>query len=98
MKIHQHIAGHMTKMSALPIYGKSTLKIFFPGITGPILMKLCMKHQRPKPFFICANYEPGLTLTYFKAWSNFANWGFTWENMTMMYSLEIIASCDLDFG
>ena len=29
MKIHQHNAGHMTKMAAMPIYGKNTLKIFF---------------------------------------------------------------------
>ena len=67
MKIHQHNAGHMTKMAAMPIYGKNTLKIFFRGTTGPILIKLCMKHQRPKPFIICENYDPGLTLTYFTA-------------------------------
>ena len=72
MKIHQHIAGHMTKMAALPICGKNTFKIFFPGTTGPILMKLCNKHQRPKPFIIYAKYDPGLTLTYFMAWSNSA--------------------------
>ena len=76
MKIHQHFAGHMTKMAA----------------TGQILMKPCMKHQRPKPFIICANYDPGLTLTSFMARSNFATWAFTWENVTMMDSLEIISS------
>ena len=72
MKIYQHFAGHMTKMDAMSIYGKNTLTIFFPGTAGQILMKLCMKHQRPKPFIICANYCPGLTLTYFTARSNFA--------------------------
>ena len=72
MKIHHFNAGHMTKMAAMPIYGENTLKIFFPGITGLSLMKLCVKHQRPKPFIICANYDPGLTLTYFMAWSIFA--------------------------
>ena len=61
-------------------------------------MKLCMKHQGPKPFIICANYDPVLTLTYFTAMSNFATWAFTWENVTVMDSLEIIASCDLEFG
>ena len=70
MKIHQQNAGLMTKMAAMPIYGKNTLKIFFSGTTGQILMKLCMKYQRPKPFVICANYDPGLTLTYFTARSN----------------------------
>ena len=67
MKIHQHNTGLMTKMAAMPIYGKNTLKIFFPGTTGLILMKLCMKYQRPKSFVICANYDPWLTLTYFTA-------------------------------
>ena len=99
MKIHQHNAGHMTKMAAMPICDKNTLKIFFPGTNGVILMKLCMKHQRPKPFIIiCANYDPGLTLTYFTARSNFATLAFTWENVTLMNSLEFIASCDLEVG
>ena len=72
MKIYQDNAGHMTKMAAMPIYGKNTLKIFSPGTTGLILMKLCMKHQRPKPFIFCSNYDPRLTMTYFMARSNFA--------------------------
>ena len=41
-------------------------------------MKLCMKHQRPKPFFICANNDPGpwvdLDLSYGKV--KFCNLGF----------------------
>ena len=69
MKFQQYFAGHMTKMAAMPIYGKNTLKISFPGTTGQILVKLCMKHQRP---IFCVNYDPGLTLTYFTARSNFA--------------------------
>ena len=85
-------------MAVMPIYGKNTIKIFFQGTTGPILIKLCMKHQRPKPFIICANYYPRLTLTYFTAWSNFATYAFSWEIVTMIDSLEIIASCDLEFG
>ena len=36
--------GHMTKMAAMPIYGKNPLKIFFSGTTGPISTKLGMKH------------------------------------------------------
>ena len=72
MKIHQHNAGHMTKMAAMPINGKITLKIFFPGTTVQILMKLCLKHQRPKHFIFCSNYDSGLTMTYSIARSNFA--------------------------
>ena len=52
MKIHQHNDGPMTKVAAMLIYGKNMLE-FFPGTTGPILMK----HQRPLPFIICASYD-----------------------------------------
>ena len=61
-------------------------------------MKLRMKHMRPKPFITCANYDPGLTLTYFTTRSIFAILAFIWENVTLMDSLEFIASCDLEFG
>ena len=35
-------AGHMTKMAAMPIYGKNPLKIFFSGTGRPISTKLGM--------------------------------------------------------
>ena len=37
--------GHMTKMATMPIYGKNPSKFFFSGTTGPISMKLGMKHR-----------------------------------------------------
>ena len=37
----QHL-GHMTKMAAMPIYGKNPSKILFSGTSGPISMKLGM--------------------------------------------------------
>ena len=36
--------GHMTKMAALPIYGKNVSKILFSGTGGLILEKLGIKH------------------------------------------------------
>ena len=65
-------AGHMINMASMPIYGKNTLKIFSPGTTGLILMKLCMKHQRPKPLNFDQIMPFGFTMTYFMARSNFA--------------------------
>ena len=85
MKIHQHNAGHMTKTASMPIYGKTLYNL--PGTTGLILMKVCMKHQRPKSFIFCSNYDPGLTLTYFMPRSSFATLAFLWETVTMMDSL-----------
>ena len=51
-----------------------------------------------QPIIFCSNDNPGLTLTYFTARSNFATLAFIWENVTMMDSLDIIASCHLEFG
>ena len=78
MKFHQHNASHLTKMAAMPIYGKNTVKSSFQeqlGTTRLILMKLCMKHQRPKPFIFCSNYDHKLTLTYYDK-VKFCNLGF----------------------
>ena len=63
MKVYRHDAGHMTKMAAMPIYGKNSSKIFFSGNGGPIPMKLGMWHQGLKPIIVYTNDDPGLTLT-----------------------------------
>ena len=57
-------------------YMVKRFRIFFQATTGPILMKLCKKHQRPKPFIVCPNYDPGLTLTYFTTRVKFCHLGF----------------------
>ena len=85
-------------MAAMPIYCINTLKILFSGTSGSISMKLGMKHQRFILIIFCSNDNPGLILTSFTARSNFATSAFIWENVTMMDTLEIIASCDLEFG
>ena len=63
MKIYRHDAGHMTKMAAMPIYGKNPSKIFFSGTGGPISMKLGMWHRGLQPIIVYTNDDPGLTLT-----------------------------------
>ena len=56
----QYNAGYMTKMAAMPIYGKD----FFPRnhVHWLILMKLCLKHQIPKRFIFCSNYDQIMTM------------------------------------
>ena len=55
-----------------------------------------MKHHRFKLIIFCPN-DNRVTLTYFTARSNFATSAFIWESETMMDTLEMIASCDLEF-
>ena len=57
-----------------------------------------MMHQGLRLIKFNSNDNPVLILTYFTAMSNFAAEAFMRENVTMMNYLEIIASCDLEFG
>ena len=58
--------GHMTKMAAMPIYGKNPSKIF--SRTGELIStKLGMKHQWLKHYNVYINHDPVMTLTYFTA-------------------------------
>ena len=59
--------GHMTKMAAMPIYGKNPSKIVFSRTGGLISTKLDMKHQWLKHYNVYINHDPVVTLTYFTA-------------------------------
>ena len=72
--------GYMTKMDAMPIFGKNPLKIFFSGTIRPMVLKLGIQHQGFEPYKICSNDDPGMTLTYFIARSNLPLNAFEWES------------------
>ena len=63
MKMYGHNAGHMAKVAAMAIYGKT----FFQGTTCTELnlMKLCLKHQIPMLFYILLKLLPRLDLVLF---------------------------------
>ena len=65
--------GHMTKMAAMPIYGKNPSKIFFSGTTGPISRKLSMKYQGLEYYNVFINYDLWMTMIYFTARSTHLN-------------------------
>ena len=68
----------MTKMAAMPIYGKNPSKIFFSRTNGPMTLWLGMKHWGLGPIVVCSNDDPRLTLTYFTARSNLVPYAFIW--------------------
>ena len=72
MNIHQHFAGHMTKMAAMPIYGKTHLNLLSTNHWADFDETLYEASETYMRFISCANYYPGLTMTYFTAWSKFA--------------------------
>ena len=57
--------GHMTKMAAMPIYGKNPSKIFISRTGGSISKKLGMKHRWLKYYNVHINHDPVMTLTFF---------------------------------
>ena len=57
----------MTKMAAMPIYGKNPSKIFFSETNRLISRKLGVKHRWLKYFNVYINHDPVMTLTKFMA-------------------------------
>ena len=53
--------GHMTKMSAMPIYGKNPSKIFFAGTAETISMKIDMKQLRLEYYDVGVNHDSVVT-------------------------------------
>ena len=58
-------------------------------------MKLGMQHPELQPVIVCSNDDPGVTLTYFTAKSNFVTKVFLWEKVKNMDFSETIAASDL---
>ena len=59
--------GHMTKMAAMPIYGKNPSKIIFSETNRLISRKLGVRHQWLKYSNVYINHDPLMTLTKFMA-------------------------------
>ena len=82
--------GHMTKMAAMPIYGKNLKKIF-SGTKKLMTLKLGMQHRVLEYYQVCLNDDPGLTLTYFTARSNLVPYAFVWDkDKTMDFSETVV--------
>ena len=67
--------GHMTKMAAMPIYGKNPSKTF-SETNRLISRKLGMKHRWLKYFNVYINQDPVMTLTKFMARSTWVAYAF----------------------
>ena len=75
-KVYINGSGHMTKMTAKPIYGKNLQKIFSYRTNCRVIMKLGMKHSVLKLYKVYINDDPELALTYFTTMSNLAKLAF----------------------
>ena len=82
----------MTKMAAMPIYGKNLKKIFFSGTKNPMTLKLGMQRWVLEYYQICSNDDP---LTYF---TNLVPYAFVWEKGKTMDISETIVVYDVKVG
>ena len=79
-KVCSNGLGRMTKMAAVPIYGKNLKKnLLLWNQKADDRMNLGMHHWVIKYYQVCSNDDPGLNLTYFTARSNLVPYAFIWE-------------------
>ena len=73
-------SGHMTKMAAMPIYGKNPSNIF-SETNRLISRKLGVKHRWLKYSNVYINHDPVMTLTKFMARSTWVAYAFEWGKL-----------------
>ena len=69
----------MTKLAAMPIYGKNLKQIIFSGTERLMTMKIGMQHWVSEYYQVRSTDVPGMTLTCFMPSSNLVPCAFVWE-------------------
>ena len=87
----------MTKMAAMPIYGKNLKNLFLRN------QKVCVLEtwyiaSGAQVLPICSNDDPGLTLTYFTGRSNLVPYAFVLEKGKTVDFSETIVVFDIKVG
>ena len=93
-KVCSNGPGHMTKMSATPIYGKNFKNLLLQNQKADDLESRYVA-SGARVLQICSNDDPKLTLTYFTARSNLVPYAFVWKKGKTMYFSETVVVYDL---
>ena len=83
----------MTKMAAMPKYGKN-LKKSSPE-PSQLTLKVSMQHQQLEYYQVCSTDDPEVTMTHFTATSNLVPYAFAWEKGKTMDFSETFVNYDL---
>ena len=81
----------MTKVAATHMYGK-TFKIFSSITWSPMILKLGMQHRGLKLYKVYINNDPGLTLAYLTAMSNWVLYFWMGKTVTKSFNGGKIAA------
>ena len=93
-KVCSNGPGHMTKMAAMPIFGKNLKKYSSQADD----LELGMQHCVLEYCQICSNEDPGFILTYFKARLNLVPYAPVWERgQAMLLFSETIVIYDMSY-
>ena len=89
--------GHMTKMAAMPIYGKNLKTLLLRNQKSDDLETWYAAWGAREYYQVCSNDDTGLILTYFTARSNLVPNAFVREkvNQWIFFRAEIIVVYDL---
>ena len=94
MKIYTNELGHMTNMATMPIYGKNLKKSNSPEAIDRWPWNLVRSIVYASTTKV-ANYDPGLTLTYFTSKSIWLHWLLYGRKWKLSVFLELIAALGL---
>ena len=83
----------MTKMAVMSIYVLNTL--WRSSLEPVVRFQFWYVASGTQAHHSLFKHKPGLTLTHFKARSNFATWAFVLENMIIIDSLEFFSSLEV---
>ena len=79
----------MTKMAAMPIYGKNPLKIF-SRTRRPVTLGLGTLHCECRAYQVCSNDDPKLTLIYLTSRSNLPPNALKWDFFLKVYFMNTV--------
>ena len=82
--------GHMTKMATMPIYGKNLKNLLLRNQKADDL-ESWYASSGARVLTNCSNDDPGLTLTYFTARSNFVPNAFVREKVKQWIFQELLS-------
>ena len=92
-KVCSNGPGHMTKVAAMPIYGKNLKKNLLLHNPKADDLETWYTALGARVLSRCSNDDPGLALTYFTAMSNLVPNAFVWESCkTMDFSETIVVN------
>ena len=98
MEVCSNSPGHVTKMATMPVYSKNTLKIFSKTRRLMTFIQTWYTSSGTRTLQSCLYDDPGLTLTYFTAWSTLLPSAFVWENVWILDFIQTIEDCELEVG